>query len=364
MTAAEPTDGHPVDDPASDGRRPHRPGRPPRRSWGRSAFYAGSLAVLVLAAGVAPLPFLRYVPGTPQELPDLIAIDGADTTEIEGRAALLTVLLDPVTPVEALTVLLDPATSLTPIGDVAPDGDLSPEFFDAQREQFARQFEIAAAVGADAAGMDVSMRTVPMVRAIVDDGPAAGVLRFGDVIRQVDGEPLTDANQLVAITQAADAGDELTLTVGRPDEDDDREVTVTLEVVPTTGDVGLGVVIETVSDGVDLPFDVTLGDTRIGGPSAGLMTALTVYDLLAEEDLLAGRTVVGTGTIGPSGMVGPVGGVAAKVRAAVAYDADVVLVPHMQLEEALATDPPDDLEVIGVVDLDGALEALRGGPTA
>lgn len=339
---------------------PHRPGRAPRRSRARTAFYAASLAILVAAAGFAPLPFLRYVPGNPQELPDLIRISGAETTEIEGRAALLTVFLDPVTPIEAIAVLLDPATTLTPIASVAPQGGLTPEFFDGQRQQFSRQFEIAAAVGAEAAGIEVSLRTVPIVRDVIEGGPSDGLLSAGDEVRAIDGEPLTDASQLQATTRAATAGDELTLTLVHA-AGAERDVVVTLDEVAATGQVGLGVVVETVGDGVDLPFDVALGDTRIGGPSAGLMTAVTVYDLLDPEDLIAGRTVVGTGTIGPAGVIGPVGGVSAKTRAAVAYGADVVLVPAAQLTEALATSPPDGVTVVGVETLGDALDALREG---
>ena len=337
----------------------HRPGRAPRRSHLRVGFYAASLALIVFAAGFAPLPFLRYVPGTPQELPDLIEISGTETTTVEGRAALLTVLLDPVTPIEAIGVLLDPATSLTPIASVAPEGGLTPEFFAAQREQFSRTFTVAAAVGAEAAGVDVAVTTTVLVRGVVEDSPADGQLREGDEVRAVDGQAITDAPQLQALIADGDVGDVLTLEVAGHD-DGSREVEVTLDRVASTGDVGLGIAIETVSDRIELPFDVTLGDTRVGGPSAGLMTALTVYDLLADEDLIAGRTVVGTGAIGPAGQIAPVGGVAAKTRAAVAYGADVVLVPAPQLEEALLTSPPDDVTVVGVASFDEALAALRG----
>lgn len=349
------TDAH------GDGARrpPHRPGRAPRRSRLRVAFYAASLALVVFAAGYSPLPYLRYVPGTPQELPELIEISGTETTPVEGRAALLTVLLDPVTPLEAIGVLLDPATSLTPIETVAPEGGLTPEFFAAQREQFSRTFAIAAAIGAEAAGVEVSVTTTVLIRGVAEGGPADGQLRAGDEVRSVDGEPISDATELQARTAGAEVGDELTLEVVAHDGDA-REVTVTLDRVASTGDVGLGVVIETVSESLELPFDVALGDTRIGGPSAGLMTAVTVYDLLDDEDLIAGRTVVGTGTIGPTGQVGAVGGVAAKTRAAVAYGADVVLVPEVQLEEALLTSPPDDVTVVGVASFDDALAALRG----
>jgi Lon-like protease len=89
------------------------------------------------------------------------------------------------------------------------------------------------------------------------------------------------------------------------------------------------------------------------------MIALTVYDLFAEEDLLAGRTVHGTGSIDADGRVLPVGGVPEKMRAAADAGADVVLVPGLLIDEALAA-APDDLEVVGVDTFDEALSALRG----
>ena len=48
----------------------------------------------------------------------------------------------------------------------------------------------------------------------------------------------------------------------------------------------------------EISFD--LGQ-RIGGPSAGLVFALAIYDKITDGPLLAGRHVAGTGTITPDG---------------------------------------------------------------
>src|SRR5690606_12818242 len=121
---------------------------------------------------------------------------------------------------------------------------------------------------------------------------------------------------------------------------------------------GLGVLAETATVGLELPFEVSLNDTRIGGPSAGMMTAVTIYDLLSDEDLVAGRTVLGTGSVMASGQVGSVGGVPEKVRSAAAYGADLVLVPASQLDAAQLA-APEDLEVVGVATVEDAIAALR-----
>ncbi|WP_052664925.1 PDZ domain-containing protein [Nitriliruptor alkaliphilus] len=339
------------------GGRPHRPGRAPRPSLARTITYALSLAAIVWAVLVVPLPYVVYVPGTPTEIPPLIEVTGTETTPIEGRTALLTVFLRDATPYTAAQVLLDPARDLAPAATVAPDG-LTPEFFEAQQATFAEAFQIASALGAQAAGVEVGFSTEVRVVDVLPGSPAAGVLAPGDQLLAVDGQTLTDAAELQARTRAADDGDRITLTVDHAGAE--RDVTVTLRPLGGTDQVGLGVLAETTTVGLELPFDVSLKSTRIGGPSAGMMTAVTVYDLLSEEDLIAGRTVLGTGSMSASGQVGPVGGVPEKVRSAAAFGADLVLVPSTQLEAALLA-APDDLEVIGVATLDEAIEALRSG---
>jgi Lon-like protease len=337
---------------------PHRPGRAPRPSLLRTSVYAASLALIIVAALVVPLPWVEYQPGRPVAIPPMIEIEGVEVTEIEGSTNLLTVFLRDATVVSAARVLLDPARELVPAARIAPEG-LTPEFFEQQRSTFARTFEVAAAVGAEAAGIEVQVATQVRVVDVVAGSPADGALTSGDLLVEVDGEPLVDAAELRERTLSADAGDRLTLTVEHGGSQ--REVTVTLAAIDASGQVGLGVRAETTAVGLDLPFDVSLSDTRVGGPSAGMMTALTIYDLLAEEDLVAGREVHGTGSIGVSGRVGAVGGVPEKVRAAAAAGADLVLVPAAQLEEAERA-APEGVTVVGVATLDDAIEALRTAP--
>lgn len=202
------------------------------------------------------------------------------------------------------------------------------------------------------------MLTTPVIDGVLEDSPSDGLLIAGDRVLAVDGAPVTSATDLQAITRDGRIGDVLTVTVAHGD-DTERDVDVTLDVIDPSGRVGLGVGVADLIEDVELPFEATLEDTRIGGPSAGLMTAVTVFDLLSDEDLVRGRDVVGTGSIGPDGTVGPVGGVGAKVRSAVEVGAEVMLVPEGQLEDARAADPPDSLELVPVGDLTDALEALR-----
>lgn len=333
----------------------HAPGRAPRPSMLRAVTYAVTLALVVWATIATPLPYVEYRPGRPSEIPPLIEVEGTDTTPINGSTALLTVFLRDATPYSGLRVLLDPARQLSPAATIAPNG-LTPEFFEAQRDTFADAFQVATAVGARAAGVEVEITTEVRVVDVLEGSPADGVLAPGDRLVAADGRPLSDASQLQARTRGADDGDQLRLTIDHAGSE--RDVTVRLTTLGRTDQVGLGILAETATSGLDLPFEVSLSSTRIGGPSAGMMTAVTLFDLLSEEDLIAGRTILGTGTVGIDGRVGPVGGVPEKVRAAAAYGADLVLVPQAQLEAAQLA-APEGLTVVGVATVDDAIAALR-----
>jgi Lon-like protease len=344
----------PVPDPTVGPEHPAAP-RPGRLL--RAGLYAGSLAVLLWAAWLVPLPYTEFVPGSPTSIPPLIEVSGVETTEIEGDTALLTVLLQPTTTVTAFGALLDGARELRPNQEVVPPEVDRDEFLQQERDRFQRQFDVAAAVGAEAAGVEVEIGTVALIAGVLPDGPADGVLRAGDVVLAIEGDEIETAEELQTRIREQEIGDTVAIEVDRGGDRGEVEVTLGAGIDdPETA--ALHVLVESAADDLELPFDLALAETRIGGPSAGMMIALTVYDLLAEEDLVAGRTIHGTGSLDADGQVGPVGGVPEKMRAAAAHGADLVLVPSALLEDALAA-APDDLDVVGVETFDDALEALR-----
>ena len=334
--------------------------RPPlhRRLW-RAAFHAAAAALVAWAAFVVPLPLIEYVPGTPTSIPTLIEVEGAETTELDGDLLLLTVLFRQQPTMPALGALLSADRELVPEREVYPPDVDRDEVLRLERERFARQFDVAVAVGAAAAGVETELVTEVVVVQVLPGSPASGELTPGDVVVAVDGSPLASAEELQALSRAGSEGDRFTLTVRHAGRE--RDVTLELATFGGVTEPRLGIGIQTAVDEARLPFEVSLREgTRIGGPSAGLMVAVTMYDLLSEEDLLAGRLIAGTGSLDADGRVGPVGGVPEKLRAAERVGAELVLVPSAQL--TLIEDRiPEGLEVVGVADLAEALEALGGG---
>jgi Lon-like protease len=336
---------------------------PLRRRLARSAFYAATAAVVAWAAFVVPLPLVEYEPGTATSIRPLIELDGVEVTELDGDTRLLTVVPRQRTTTSALGAALDPDRVLLGYEEVFPPDVDREERRLLERERFARQFDVAVAVGAAATGVDVELVTEVVVVQVLPGSPADGILTVGDVVEAVDGAPLASAEELQAITRSSQMGETLRLTIRHAGRT--RDVEVTLDAFGGVAAPRLGVAIQTAVDEARLPFEASLTEgTRIGGPSAGLMIALTMVDLLSDENLLDGRLVVGTGTIDADGRVGPVGGVPEKLREADAVGADLVFVPAAQLPQ-LSGRIPEGLEVVGVDHLDEALAALRGSaPTA
>jgi PDZ domain-containing protein len=87
------------------------------------------------------------------------------------------------------------------------------------------------------------------------------------------------------------------------------------------------------------------------------MFALGIVDKLQPGSLTGGQVVAGTGEIDENGKVGAIGGIAQKMRGAVRAHATVFLVPSANCEEA-RRNKPDELRLVRVTTLDGALKAL------
>ncbi len=81
----------------------------------------------------------------------------------------------------------------------------------------------------------------------------------------------------------------------------------------------------------DFPGTVTINAGDVGGPSAGLMFALGIYDKLTPGPLTNGRDIAGTGTIDEEGRVGPIGGIKQKMAGARAGGSRVLPGPGQQL---------------------------------
>ncbi|HUR22878.1 MAG TPA: PDZ domain-containing protein [Acidimicrobiales bacterium] len=322
----------------------------------RSILIAG--AVLTVGAGVlVPLPLVVISPGSAEPVPARVTFEGEKKDRVTGQLYFMTVAVSQPTPVEALGAWLDEDEDVLPRQRVIPKGVDQDQYVKAQRRVFSESARVAAAVGLRAAGRDVRFSGKgARVGSVVPGSPAEGNLRAGDIVVAVDGRPVALASDLIAVTARADDEDVVRLSVQRGGAI--REVEVTLRRVGELDRPALGVSVTTEGFDITLPFQVKVDQGQIGGPSAGFMIALTVYELADDGDLARGRRIAGTGTIDAGGAVGPVGGVPQKVRAAEAAGATLFLVPPDELQQARKA-AGRKLKVVAVSTLDEAIEFLR-----
>jgi PDZ domain-containing protein len=166
-----------------------------------------------------------------------------------------------------------------------------------------------------------------LIEAVGDGLPATGHLFSGDVITKVNGVTITSDAQLRKMIVDAGAGHPLTFTV-------EAGGTTRTETIAPAKVKGVDHPIVGISTVPNFPFDLNISSGDIGGPSAGLMWALGISDLITPGDLTGGRIIAGTGEIGPNGTVYPIGGVREKVVAAKSHGATVFFVPVQDAPDA------------------------------
>jgi len=331
----------------------------------RLAFLPLSLTLIVLAFATVPLPVFLERPGRTVSLSERVAVDAPEAEPVRGDFLLTAVNLERGTAARALYGWLADDISLIPAARVIPQGVGEEAYFDDQRQVFATTADIAAAVGLAAAGYDVDPTAVTgdgaRVVRVLEGAPADGALEVGDVIVAVDGRRIGTGRDLFDAISAQDAPEGArTFSVVRRQQ----EIDVRLTPRPLTEAFPqIGVQTATVDPRLDLPVDVEVDSGSVGGPSAGLLIALTVLDIVdADLDLARGRVVAGTGVIEPDGDVRQIGGVPHKVGAALREGAEVFLVPRAQADQARGAVPEgSDLEIVGVETFDEAVAAL-GSP--
>lgn len=69
------------------------------------------------------------------------------------------------------------------------------------------------------------------------------------------------------------------------------------------------------------------------GPSAGLLQALSIYNMLISDDITSGLKIAGTGTISAKGSVGAIGGIRQKVITAYKNNCDIFICPKANYDE-------------------------------
>jgi len=312
------------------------------------------IVLLVLAAAWVPIPYYSEGPGPAQDVLPRITFEGMTRYEPTGHLDLTTVRFLQLTPLTALRAWLDDTLSIVPRDAVYPPG-VPTNVTDQRGMSQMDQSKIAATATVLRALGDYPTEHDPgaLIEGVVENCPADGKLFPGDIVTAIDGTRVRDAAHAARLFEAIPTRAPLHLRL----DVDGKTERATFTRAPCGPD-GKPLVGVSMIDA--FPLDVSFSSQDIGGPSAGLMWALGLYELLTPEDLTAGRTIAGTGMIGPDGRVYPIGGIADKVVAAQRAGATIFLAPKSNMADLEGVDT-GDMQVIPVRTFDEAVAALRQG---
>ena len=349
-------------------------GPSPWRSYlGYGALLAGVVGVVLFAN--SPSPYVVERPGPVydtlgevessdgDEVP-LIEIPDATTYPTSGRLDLLTVYVDgsrenPLPWLEVARAWFDPSRAVLPVDTVYPEGQTEEEL----NEQSAVAMESSQedAVAAALSELGIPFSSLLTVAEVVDGAPSDGILEAGDEILTAAGDPVADVDGLRSVLAGAGVGTAVELGIRR------GGVELAVEIVTGASEQdGSPMIGITVSSAYDFPIDVRIQLENVGGPSAGMMFALGIYDKLTPGKLTGGEHIAGTGTIDGDGDVGAIGGIVQKMYGAQDAGAAWFLAPAANCAE-VAGHIPAGLEVFAVDDLDRAItavESITSGDTA
>nr|WP_221446972.1 S16 family serine protease [Microbacterium thalassium] len=287
----------------------------------------------------------------------LISVDGAETYPTEGSLDLLTVQVvgnRERTPswFELATAWFDPSRAVVPLTSIFPDGQTSDERTEQSAALMVDSQKEATAAALSELGYEVQPEF--SVFSFVTDSASEGILEEGDVIVAANGTEIMDVDTLRGIVNDG-GGAAIELTIVRDGEQ--MDVSVTPQVTEVDGETTLLLGISLITD-YEFPFDVTIQLDNVGGPSAGMMFALGIMDVLTPGELNGGEQVAGTGTITGDGVVGAIGGIRQKMWGALDSGADWFLAPEANCDEVVGH-VPGDLQVFSVETLEDALSVLE-----
>ena len=352
----------------------------------RALFVVAVVVLVLVIAGVVAaevqVPYYAITPGLAQNVRPLIKLPKGVGYEHPGGVYLTDVYLRQLTALQWPIFKLDSQASVVQTSDVIGFVPVAEYNVEGQIDM-ANATQAAMFVALQKLGYHLT--ATPEGIQLYEIDPVAnsfGPLAVGDVITELDGQPVPTVDRLgpllvkhapgavVKVTfrpySAPLTGAEKTVAValGEYRTKDDNARCYPLgkgsqyPLLKVTGEPYpfpcLGVAINGFFKLSKLPFQVTIDPQGIVGPSAGLAFTLGLIDALDPSSLTGGRRIAATGTMALDGTVGPVGGVAQKTIAVENAGATVFFVPKDNYQAAISH-AGKSLTVVAVTSVSEAL---------
>ena len=254
--------------------------------------------------------------------------------------------------------LINDSYDLYPREVILPDGVTPQELSEISIQNMRTSENVAIAVALKNVGYEIESKGDGVaVVGLLEDSPVKDKLKKGDLINSINNTDIYSATEFISTLRTYSIGETVSIGLLREIDGIKEQIyikTTLIEHVEYEGEPMVGFLATTVNERFDFPFEIDIKTGNVGGPSAGLMMALNVYNNLIPEDITNSMIVAGTGTIEIDGSVGPVGGIKQKIIAAKRAGAELILVPVANFEEAR----PFETDKTAIVAVDSFDEAL------
>ncbi|MEK4041328.1 SepM family pheromone-processing serine protease [Paenibacillus sp. FSL L8-0493] len=337
----------------------HRPGF-------RATAYLFTFVVIVYVFVFMNTPYIVYQPGSASEVAPMIKVENADPAE-EGTFMMTTVSASyanvALLVASAFNSNSEVVRKETRLGDKSEDEYAAEQVFYMNSSQ---SYSVQAAYHAAGIPYEDVVDYLYVFSVPVESNK--GQFLPGDKIISVEGQKVPDPEALSKLLSTKKIGDQVAVVLQRNGKEVKERVTLVEIKDKESAAVrpGFGVTIAAVQKvkPKEAGKAVSFVDTNVGGPSAGLMFTMEIYNRLTSGDLTKGHRVAGTGTINAEGVVGAIGGVKHKIVAADREGAEIFFVPVKNYDEAKAKADKigTSMKLVPVSTLDEALKYMEELP--
>lgn len=292
--------------------------------------------VLFLIVFFAPIPYYIEQPGSTIPLSQVITVNDK-SDEQPGSFLLTSVGIRQATIVQAVLTKLDPFKELVTKKELYGEAtskeyqEMQMIYMDTSQNQAIEQ-----ALKLAKKPYELEFNGV-YVMDIQKESNFKDKLSVGDVVTKVNGKSFKSSAAFMKYIQSKKVGEDLTITFVHKGKI--LEATAPLIILPSTKKPGIGI---SLIDHTEFKSDekVTFHLENVGGPSAGMMFTLEIYEQLTGKNLRKGRLIAGTGTMESDGTVGRIGGIDKKVASADQEGVSIFFAPDDSLSQELKDKNP------------------------
>lgn len=306
----------------------------------KSLIIYGIIYIVLLLFFVFPLPYSVDLPGGVENENVFLTVENIypDKTIKGSFNSSYVTVIDKPSPFQYLLAKLNKKAEIFKMSKVTYSEPIA-ELLEKDKLYKASSIYNALIASYNAAGKHLKYEEKGVV--IIDrieNTPAYQALKVGDIIIKINDKQVKNLEEAWNILTTIPCEEPFTLTVLR--NKNEEVINIQKVRLETDNSCILGLYQGYLYTNYEIDYEnsnprIINIDWSGYGPSAGLIQALSIYNMLTPIDITFGLKIAGTGTIDVNGNVGPIGGIKQKVYGACKAKVDVFFTPPVHYEEAV-----------------------------